>query len=144
MSTKRKAKPVINPLAALELHQKVGQADTDAIALPLLIHLDMAHRGLGNTATADFLFQHLATAQILSSRAGNRPIYDMSVEAVNALVKAIARPTSTLSFTTGEYQAIRKCISVYLRVLPNATVKAVAYAGHRAVAVLQEMVREAA
>lgn len=134
----------LNPLEVLALHQKVGQEDTDAIALPLLLHLDAAHRGRGNTASADFLFQHLVTAQIMASRAGNRVIYNLSMNAINALVKAIARPTDTLSFTTGEYQAIRKCIAVYLRVMPTATVKAVAYAGHKAVEVLRKMVKEAA
>lgn len=139
-----RTKELINPLAVIIGHQKVGQEDADKIALPVLCHLDAAKRGQGNGATADFLFQHLLTAQIMASKGGNKLIYNMSADAIAALIKAIARPSNLLNLTTGEYQAIRKCISAYLRILPTATVMAVGYAGQRALNVLQTAVKEAA
>lgn len=139
-----KRKPMINPLALLGAHQKVGNEDADKIALPVLIHLDAAHRGQGNAATADFLLFHAVSAQVLSSTAGNHAIYRMSCEALKSIAKACSRPTNTLSFTTGEYQDVRKLLSAYLRVLPTATVLATSHAAQRAVELMQKQALEAA
>lgn len=144
MSTKRKPKPMLSPLDVLVAHQKVGQADADSIALPLLIHLDIAHRGKGDANCANFLTKHLIIALTLGSKAGNRAFYDMAGAAYDALRKACSRPTDTLSFTTGEYQAVKTLVAAYLRIIPGVTVLAMNHACANAQRILDGMEQAAA
>lgn len=144
MSTKRQAKPLLNPIDVIGVHQKVGQEDTDAIALPVLCHLDAAHRGQADAAGANFLTKHIVIALTLGSKAGNRAFYDIAGAAYDALRKACMRPTEVLSFTTAEYQAMKRWIGAYLRVLPTCTVLALNHACKNAERVLADLDREAA
>jgi hypothetical protein len=142
VSTKRKA--MIDPIAMLTAHQKVGQEDADKIALPLLMHFDAAHRGQGSEVSADMLTYHVICAQVLAAKSGNRPVYDMTVEAWNALVTACSRPVNVLSFTTREYQAIKALMAVYLRMLPEVKLGMMNYAAIRAKEALSKLDRVAA
>lgn len=141
---KRKAKPMINPMATLAAHQKVGKEDADQIALPLLLHFDAAHRGKGTETSANFLTYHILVAQVLSTRIQNRSLYDMSVEAWNALVSACGRPVDLLAFTTGEYKAIKELLKAYLRLIPEAKVGLLSLANLRAKEVFDGLEREPA
>lgn len=144
MSTKRKAKPVISPLMVMAAHQKVGQDDTDMMALPVLIHLDIAKRGQADATCANFLTKHILVALSLGSKSGNRAFYDLAGRAYDALAKAAARPDEFLRLTTGEYQALRSMVSAYLRVLPTVTVGMLNLACANAERILAEMDKEAA
>lgn len=144
MSTKRQAKPVLNPLAVMAAHQKVGQADTDMIALPVLVHLDMAKRGQADANCANFLTKHILIALSLGSKCGNRAFYDLAGKAWDQLAKAAARPDELLRLTTGEYQALRRMISAYLRIMPTVSVGALNVACANADKILNDMVKEAA
>lgn len=125
-------------------HQKVGQDDANEIALPVLIHLDAAHRGRGDANTANFLTKHILIALTIGSKSGNRPFYDIAGAAYDALRKACYRPTDLLSFTTGEYQAMKRWIASYLRVLPTATVGMMNFACANAQRILDDLDKAAA
>lgn len=135
---------MLSPLDVIAMNQKVGQADTDAIALPVLIHLDIAHRGLGDANCANFLTKHILIALTIGSKSGNRPFYDIAGDAYDALRKACARPTEVLSFTTSEYKAMRRMIGAYLRVLPTATVGMMNFACMNAERILKDLDKQAA
>lgn len=137
-------KPVMNPLAIMAAHQKVGKEDTDKIALPVLIHLDIAHRGLGDATCANFLTKHILVALTLGSKSQNRPFYDLAGKAWGALAKACHRPDELLRLTTGEYQALRGLVAAYLRVLPTVTVGMLNLACANADKILRDMDKEAA
>lgn len=144
MKGKRQAKPMLSPLDVIAMNQKVGQQDTDAIALPVLIHLDIAHRGQGDANCANFLTKHILIALTIGSKSGNRAFYDMAGAAYDALAKACARPTNLLSLTTVEYQVMRRLIAAYLRVLPTATVGMMNFACMNAERILKDLDKQAA
>lgn len=128
----------INPLLVIVGKQKVGQADADAIALPVLVSLDAAKRGLAPASLCNCITQHLLIACVIWTKMANKPMYDRSVTAWNAMVKACARPTDLLDLTTGEYQAIRTALSYYLRALPKVEVGTLSYAFTTALATLND------
>lgn len=117
-----------DPLAALAGKQRVGQEDADETALVVLIALDAAKRGLAPAALANTLIEHLAASAAVWSQLGKAKYYDIVVKAWPHLLKACARDTELLDLTTGEYQAIRHAIALYLRVLPQLEVGALAVA----------------
>lgn len=132
----------INPLLVIVGKQKVGQADADAIALPVLLSLDAAKRGLAPASLCNCITQHLLIACVIWTKLANKPMYDRSVAAWNAMVKACARPTNLLDLTTGEYKAIRTALSYYLRALPKVEVGTLSYAFKTALATLNEPNKE--
>lgn len=142
MSTKRKA--MVNPIAMLVAHQKVGKDDADQLVLPLLMHFDAAHRGQGSEISANMITWHIVAAQILGSKSGNRPVYDMTVQAWNALRNACSRPVNVLSFTTPEYKAIKAMMTVYLKMLPEVKLGMMNYAAVRAKEALAQFERQPA
>lgn len=79
-----------NPLALIDGKQLVGQADADAIALPLLVSLDAAKRGLAPASLCNTITQHILTAVTIWARMGNKPLYTEAVKAWAAMVKACA------------------------------------------------------
>lgn len=135
---------LINPLAALAGHQKVGREDTDAIALPVLIHFDAAHRGVGTADSANFLTQHILVALTIGSKSGNRAFYDMAGSAYDALRKACDRQTEYLTLTTGEYRTMKRWIAAYFRVMPSVTVMLMNFAAQNAARILSEFDGEVA
>lgn len=139
-----KRKELINPIAALAGHQKVGREDTDAIALPVLIHFDAAHRGKGSAESANFLTRHILIAMTIGSKSGNRAFYDLCGGAYDALRNACNRQTEFLAFTTGEYQAMKRWIGAYFRVMPTCTVMLMNYAAQNAQRICDDLDRQAA
>lgn len=112
----------INPLALIACKQQVGQEDTDAIALPVLLHLDAAKRGRCTAAGCNHLTSHLITASYIAAATKSKAFHEAVTKAYSMLEKAAARPTDELDLTTTEYQAIRTAISWYLRSLPRIEV----------------------
>lgn len=108
-----------NPLDMLVRKQKVGQADTDALALQLCIHLDAAKRGQGSNHAANQLAVHLIAASYIAQQTKSRAFHAQITAAYNALKKASDRPTLLLDLTTGEYKQIRAALKTYLTALPN-------------------------
>lgn len=127
-----------NPLDLLAAKQLVGHADADATALVVLIALDAAKRGLAPAALANTLTEHLLTSAAIWSQLGNKRLYDKSVVAWAALLKACARPTALLDLTTGEYAAIRLSIAHYVRALPELEVGVLAVAYDKAMRQLRD------
>lgn len=117
--------------------QKVEQEDADKIALPLLISLDAAKRGQAPAMLADTLTRHLMMAIVIWSRSNNKHLYNNSVKAWEALVKACRRPTQLLDLTTGEYAAIRLAVAQYVRAMPKLEVGMLVYASEAAEATLK-------
>lgn len=105
-------------MALIARKQRIGQADADEIALPLLVCLDAAKRGQAPHAHANTLSQHVLAAVILWAKQDKKALYAEACAAWQAMVKACARPTQLLDLTTGEYQAIRKALAHYLKALP--------------------------
>lgn len=122
MSTKRKPidkdRQRLTPLMLIAAKQRIGQEDADFIELPIWIHLDAAKRGQEPAQGQQHLYMHLLAAQMIAARLQNRVMYDATVAANDALMKASQRPTELLDLTTGEYKAIRKAFSMYFRFLP--------------------------
>ncbi len=135
------AKPRIthNPLRLLAGKTALGQEVANQVALPVLISLDAAKRSRAPASLANILTQHLLIATVIWTSLKNRPVYDSTVAAWDALKKACERPTQLLDLTTGEYQAIRKALSYYVRALPYVELKTFTYAGEIA---LRELNRE--
>lgn len=133
---------MLNPLDVMAAHKKVGQADTDTIALPVLVHLDIAHRGMGDATCANFLTKHILIAMSIGSKSGNRPFYDLCGKAWGALKKAAERPDELLRLTTGEYQTLRKMFGAYLRMMPTMSVGLLNMACANADRILSEMEKD--
>lgn len=113
-------------------------ADTvDQLALAVLLALDAAKRGAAPAAVANTLTEHLLTSVAIWSQTGNKPLYLAGAKAWQALIKACARPTAMLDLTTGEYAAIRKSISYYVRALPKLEIGVLVHAQSRAMAQLR-------
>lgn len=140
----RKPLVMISPIDRLVMNQKVGASDAELIALPVLIHFDIAHRGQGDANCANFLTKHILIALTLGSKSGNRAFYDVASAAYETLAKACARPTDLLSFTTGEYQSMRRWIGAYLRVLPSVSVGMMNFACANANEIISNLDKEAA
>jgi hypothetical protein len=117
-----KKRKLLNPLAVFGAKQKPDPEAVDKIAMVALVSLDAAKRGAAPAGLADTLTLHVMTGVLLYARMGNRAMYDMGVEAWNALVKACQRDTKLLDLTTGEYQKIRRSMQYYLRALPSVEV----------------------
>lgn len=118
-----------NPLRLLAGKTVLGKAVADEVALPVLISLDAAKRAQAPASLANILTQHLLIATVIWTSLKNRPVYDATVKAWDALRKAADRPTQLLDLTTGEYEAIRKALSYYVRALPQVELKTFTYAG---------------
>lgn len=129
-----------HPLVLIARKQRVGVDDTAQIELPLLLHLDAAKRGRGPAAGANFLSKHIIIGMHIAARTKSHQFYAMMYAASQALHKAVTRPTQELDLTTGEYQAIRKAFSWYLRSLPNVEVGVLSEACKIAERALGEMV----
>lgn len=135
---------MFSPLDVLVGNQKVGQEDADAIALPVLIHFDMAHRGKADTNCVNYLTQHILIAITIGSKSGNKAFHGMATDAYNALYRACGRPGELVSLTTGEYQAMRRMFAAYVRILPTATVKLLNFACGNAKRILDGLDKQAA
>jgi hypothetical protein len=109
----------VNPLWVIAGKQAIPQDDIDDIHMEALIALDAAKRGQATGYLANKLRDHVMTYVVLWRNKGNRTLYLNAVEAWNQLVKAFQRPTDLLDLTTGEYQAIRRSMSYYLRAMPK-------------------------
>lgn len=123
-----------NPLLIIVGKQLVGQDDADIVALPVLVALDAAKRGLAPNAHANTLAQHLLAAQAIWSSMNNAKLYKEAVDAWNALGRACQRPTQLLDLTTREYAAIRAAIAHYVMALPRIEIAKFATATELAVA----------
>lgn len=130
------ARPSFSPLNLIAMKQKVGQADADTIALPLLAHLDGAKRGRGSVGCHQFLTLHLIIAVAIASQIGARKFYDQGVAAYAALEKSAARPTKELDLTTGEYKVIRAAFASYLCALPQLEIATMYKASQHAARVM--------
>lgn len=108
----------INPLALVAAKQRVGQEDTDAIALPILVHFDAAKRGQCRAVGVNHMTTHLIIASYLAAHTRSKRYHEIVTHAYNMLAKAAARPTDLLDLTTSEYHALRAAFSWYLRSLP--------------------------
>lgn len=102
----------------IAVKQRIEPEIVDQLSMAALITLDAAKRGAAPAGMANTLTEHLLTSVAIWSQLGNRQQYLVSVKAWNALRKACARPTALLDLTTGEYEAIRKAVSYYVRALP--------------------------
>lgn len=122
----------IAPMLTLVGKQKVGNEDADAVALPLLIHFDAAKRGQGPAVGQQHLYKHLIMAQLLAAWTKSQVMYDATVKACDALMKASQRPTELLDLSTSEYTAMRKAYGMYLRILPIVEVAMYGRAGDEA------------
>jgi hypothetical protein len=109
---------VANPLDVLAAKRLLDSADVFMIRMAVLTALDAAKRGLATGRMANTLSQHLLTACAIWSQQGNRPAYVAGAKAWAAHSKALARPTSLLDLTTGEYAAIRLAVRHYVIALP--------------------------
>lgn len=121
-----------NPIAKLVGKQKVGQDDANLVALPVLLFLDAAKRGLCPASGFNHLATHLLVAAAIASQSKSQEYHSAAARGYTALLKAGARPTKLLELTTPEYKAIREAVSWYVRSMPNVElgmmVKACAHA----------------
>lgn len=118
--------------------QRIDPEVVDQVALAVLMCLDAAKRGAAPTTMSNTLTEHLLTSVAIWSQTGNKPHYLVGVEAWNALRTASARPTALLDLTTGEYAAIRKAISYYVRALPMLEMGVMLRAQEKAFAQLRD------
>lgn len=125
----------------IAMKQRVGRAKADEMALPTLIFLDSAARGKANIAHENSLVKLVVINQVIGSKSGNRAFYDIAIKAGQAMLKACSRQAELLSFTTGEYQAVRKMVVSYLRILPTLEVSMLAFACTQAEAIIASMAR---
>lgn len=112
-------RPKTMPLAFLALKTKVGRDRTDELALPLLIHLDAVHRGQGHVSAENALIRLVVMGTNIGTLMNSRAFFDVATLASDKLMKACRRGDGALSLTTTEYQAVRKLVNAYLRVLPT-------------------------
>lgn len=120
------------PMLTLIGKQKMGKEDADGIALPLLAHFDAAKRGQGPAVGQQHMYKHLIMAQILAARTKNRSLYDATMMACDALMKASQRPTNLLDLSTSEYVVMRKAFGIYIRLLPFFEVSMYSQVGREA------------
>lgn len=125
---KRAAGANINPLVLIAAKQRVGEEDSSAISLLVLLHLDAAKRGQCTGSGCNFLTSHLITASYIAAATKSKAFHDAVTRAYAMLERAAARPTSTLDLTTTEYAALRVAFSWYLRSLPSLEVGMLAQA----------------
>lgn len=132
-------KRTFTPIEMLVAKQRIGSEEADQHALPVLLYLDAAHRGQGCIAAENALVRLVLIVQVLGSKSGNRALYEISVKAAQSLFTAAGRGQELLAFTTGEYKAMRKLVSAYLRVLPGLQIIMLAFACNRADELIAEM-----
>lgn len=118
----KQRKANINPLLLVVAKQKVGQEDADAMALPVLVHLDAAKRGQCTASGANHLTRHMICAAYIAASTKSKVFYDCVKRAYAALHKASQRPNELLDLTTGEYASLRAALSMYLRAMPNVEI----------------------
>lgn len=128
-----------NPLALIAMKQKIGIADANTIALPILIYLDAAHRGKANIEAENSLVRLVVMTQVIGSMAKNRAFYDVALRAGVAMMSACGRQAALLSFTTGEYRAVRAMIAAYLRILPTMEISLLTRASVRSAEIVSGM-----
>lgn len=129
----------VTPIELMVAKQRIGNEEADQHALPILLYLDAAHRGQGCISAENALLRLVLVVQVLGSKSGNRALYDIGCKGVQALFTAAGRGAELLAFTTGEYQAMRKLVSAYLRVLPGLQIIMLAFACKRADEIIEEM-----
>lgn len=112
----------INPLLLVAAKQRVGQADTDLIALPLLCWFDAAKRGQCTPVGCNHMTTHLIIGTYIAAHTRSKHYHDLLTKAYDQLAKAAARPGYLLALTTAEYQALRTAFAWYLRSLPMVEV----------------------
>lgn len=122
----------------IAVKQRIDPDDVYSVELAVLLALDAAKRGAAPAPVANTLTEHLATSAAIWSQMGNKPLYTAAAEAWQQLRKACMRETVLLDLTTGEYAAIRKAISYYVRALPKFEVGAFTRAQGIALARLRE------
>ena len=115
-------RPMIDPIVFLTKKQLIGQADTDKIELPVLVHFDAAKRGRITNPGYNFISRHLVMANFLAVRLKSRSFQTISECAGKLWSKAGSRPGEFASLTTKEYAAIRACLGVYFRHLPRVEI----------------------
>lgn len=121
----------------IAVKQRIDADTCDQLAMAMLLALDAAKRGAAPAPVANTLTEHLLTSVAVWSQMGNKPLYAAGVKAWDALRKACARPTALLDLTTGEYAAISKSISFYVRALPRLEIGVLVAAQQRALAQLR-------
>lgn len=132
----------MTPIDLIVLNQRVGAEEADRQALPILIYFDAAWRGQGGIAAENALLRLVIIGQVIGSKSNNRAFYDVACAGGLALLKAAQRGNELLAFTTGEYQAMRKLVRSYLRVLPDLTIKMLLFAFKRADETISNMENE--
>lgn len=148
MSTRRKSHETIqtiNPLFLLAVKTKMPQEDCDLIATATLIALDECRKERASNTIANALTYHLAVAQALWAKLGNRPLYDAACKAWSMWCAACNRdPHRSLRMTTTEYMAVRQVIARYLQALPMVELARIIEANGTADNFLKSMDSEAA
>lgn len=128
---------IADPLDLLAAKRRIDADTVDQLALAVLLALDAAKRSAAPASVANTLTEHLLTSVAIWSQTGNKPLYLIGAKAWQALIKACARPTELLDLTTGEYAAIRRAISYYLRALPQIEIGVLVAAQGKAFAQLR-------
>lgn len=132
-------KRTFTPIELMVAKQRIGDEEANRHALPVLLYLDAAHRGQGCIAAENALVRLVLIVQVLGSKSGNRALYDIGCKGGQALFTAAGRGAELLAFTTGEYQAMRKPVNSYLRVLPGLQILMLTFACGRADELIAEM-----
>lgn len=128
---------IADPLELLAAKRLIDADTVDQLALAVLLALDAAKRSAAPASVANTLTEHLLTSAAMWSQMGNKPLYLIAAKAFTELRKACLRPTVLLDLTTGEYAAIRRAISYYLRALPQIEIGVLIAAQGRAFAQLR-------
>ena len=137
-----RTKSAINPLEFMALKTRVGHEKADELALPTLLYLDSAKRGMGSLAAENALVRTVVIAQVIGSKSGTRAFYDCACRAGVQLAKAAGRGADLLALTTGEYSALRHMVASYLRILPTLQIQMLAYSHMQAERLIMEMAGE--
>lgn len=118
----------ITPLLIMQAKRLVHPDDVQITTFQVLAALDAAKRSQGTNQNCNLMTEHLLIACSIWTKLKNRTVYDKTVMAWNALLKAAERPTELLNLTTGEYKLLSYAFSAYLKQLPKVEIATLGWA----------------
>lgn len=121
--TRRKPRPVINPLQIIAWRKAVDLQQVAALQLRALCHLDLLVKGKAEEPSVNTLMECIIALQVMGAETQHRQTYDLADRAIVQLVKACdtasKRQLETLQPSTDQRRGITSALRRYVTALPR-------------------------
>lgn len=126
----RKQKPLINPyyftLSKGLNESKLTQKELDVAEMPILLYSAIIQSGKSANAAEGSITKHIVMLQVFASQIKNRPLYDLTVKAVDHWFRALSLSESRktpLDLSTSAKRLVHRCICEWRKALRAMDVK---------------------